>query len=281
MPKKHKKNIILLILAILAIIIAYNILLTDKAIAPEASSDSSRAVIQETATSQIELQSIQSNEISADVLMYHHVGPLPQNADNIRKGLTVSTQEFDSQIKYLLEHKYKFLTLGELAQAIEAKKVPGKVVVLTFDDGYNDNFSEAWTVMQKYNVTGTFFLIVNKLGTSEYMSKDQAAQLQSGKNEIGSHSMTHPSLEKLKGLSLEREVKNSKEELEKIISGKVVSFCYPAGKYSEDAMKAVALAGYKMAVTTHSSTGMLNSDQLLEIPRYRISSSMSFEALFR
>ncbi len=280
MSKKHKANITLIILAVVSAIIVYSIFFTDKATAPEASVNFETTKTEAVQSPQSKYQEPQT-QIEAAVLMYHHVGPLPANADNIRKGLTVSTEEFESQIKYLVEQKYKFLTLAELNEAITDKKVPEKVVTLTFDDGYEDNFSEGWPVMKKYGVNGTFFLIANKLGSSEYMSRDQAIELYKGKNEIGSHSLTHPSLEKLKGALLEKEVKSSKEELEKLISGKVVSFCYPAGKYNDDTVKAVSDAGYKMAVTTQSSTGEISSDKLFEIPRYRISSSMSFESRFR
>jgi peptidoglycan/xylan/chitin deacetylase (PgdA/CDA1 family) len=281
MSRKNKTNIILLIIVILAILIVYNIFAADKAVAPETSNNFQKAEANSEATQTAALQSPEAAEISAEVLMYHHVGPLPADADNIRKGLTVSTQEFETQVKYLAEHKYKFLTLAELSQAIDSKNVPDKVAVLTFDDGYDDNFSEVWPVMKKYNARGTFFPIVSKLDTSEYMKKDQIVELAKSGNDIGSHSLTHPSLEKLKGSALEKEVKNSKEEIEKIISGKVVSFCYPAGKYNDDTIKAVSDAGYKIAVTTHGSTGTLTRTGLLEVPRYRISSSMSFEALFR
>lgn len=280
MSRRHKTNILLLVIVILAIIVVYNIFSADTAVAPEASTNFTKAEAQATEVVAEQEQQINS-EVSADVLMYHHVGPLPSGADDIRKGLTVSTEEFDTQVKYLVDRKYKFLTLSELHQAIEKKKVPEKVAVLTFDDGYDDNYSQAFSVMKKYNVHGTFFLIVNKLGTSEYMTKDQAIELHKAGNEIGSHSMSHPSLEKLKGSALDKEIKTSKEELEKIISDKVVSFCYPAGKFNDDTIKAVGDAGYKMAVTTQSSTGVLLLDHLLEIARYRISSSMNFESRFR
>jgi len=206
---------------------------------------------------------------------------LPESADQIRIGLTVSTEEFESQIKYLTENDYQFITLGELYENIEKKKVPKKAAVLTFDDGYDDNFNEAFPILKKYNARGTFFIISSKMGESEYMNEDQIKELSKSGNEIGSHSVTHPSLERYSGDYLNRELMDSKITLSDLTGKEVISFCYPAGKYNEKTIAAVSEAGYKIAVTTRSSTGVLFTSQLLEVPRYRISSNMSFEALFR
>ena len=281
MSKRNKTNIFLLIIVILVIIVVYNIFAADKATAPETANNFQVQAEANSTVAPDKYQDISDNQIEAAVLMYHHVGSLPEKADNIRKGLTVSKEEFETQLKYLSEKNYKFLTLSELNKVIEKKEVPEKAVVLTFDDGYDDNFNDAWPIMKKYKAKGTFFIITSKIDKSEYMSKDQVKELYSAGNEIGSHSITHPSLEKLKGQALEKELKNSKEDLEILTGGKIVSFCFPAGKYNEETIKALVSNGYKMAVTTQSSTGSISLDQLLEIKRYRISPSMSFEARFR
>lgn len=213
--------------------------------------------------------------------MYHHIGSLPENADDIRKGLTVSSEEFDEQLKYLKESGYETLTLGQLLGAIEKKQVPSKIAVLTFDDGYDDNYKDALPVMKKYNMVGTFFIITGKIGASEYMNEDQLKEIVKAGNELGSHSVSHPSLDKSKGLALQNEVVKSKEKLEELSGQKVVSFCYPAGKYNEDTIKALQDAGYKIAVTTRASSGVVDISKLFEVSRYRISSSMSFESRFR
>ena len=285
MPKirGRKKSILVIMLAILVGVVIYLFFMSEKAIAPTEGNALvlPSAIATATSTSSGKYQDISDNQVEAAVMMYHHIGSLPSGADDIRKGLTVSKEEFDSQVKYLTENGYNILTLGQLDKAIENKKVPEKIAVLTFDDGYDDNFSEALPILKKYKVVGTFFIISSKVDTSEYMSRDQIKELAKAGNEIGSHSATHPSLDKSKGAQLEKEVKKSKEDLEAISETPIISFCYPAGKYNDETIKALSDAGYKIAVTTHGSTGTLATDKLLEIPRYRISANMSFSALFR
>lgn len=279
MIKKKRANFFVILAATVVAIAIFLIFMSEKAIAPVPNADFIGP--SSVAKSSAVFQQVVASQINVSVLMYHHIGPLPENADNIRKGLTVSTEEFESQVKFLKEKNFSFLTLEELNKAINDQKIPEKIAILTFDDGYDDNYSQAFPVLKKYKAKGTFFIITSKIDNNEYMTEDQIKELSSAGNEIGSHSLTHPSLDRLKGLSLEREVKNSKEELGGIIGKPIVSFCYPAGKYNEETIKAVSDAGYKMAVTTHASSGTISSNQLLEISRYRISASMSFPALFR
>jgi peptidoglycan/xylan/chitin deacetylase (PgdA/CDA1 family) len=135
--------------------------------------------------------------------------------------------------------------------------------------------------MKKYGVSGTFFIISNKVDSSEYMNQDQLKGLILAGNEIGSHSVSHPSLEKYNGQALEKELTKSKEDLEKITGSKIISFCYPAGKYNDDTVKAVKDAGYKYAVTTVSSNGIIDLDNTFTIPRYRISTGRNIEVLLK
>ncbi|OQA52439.1 MAG: Poly-beta-1,6-N-acetyl-D-glucosamine N-deacetylase precursor [candidate division WS2 bacterium ADurb.Bin280] len=220
-------------------------------------------------------------EIDAKVFMYHHIGPLPDKADDIRKGLTVSEQEFEQQIKYLSEQGYKIMSFAKLDEAILQKQLPQKVVVPTFDDGYDDNYNYALPILNKYGATGTFFIITGKIGKSEYVTQDQVKEIFSKGNEIGSHTVNHPSLDKYRGESLKNELIKSKETLEAITSSPVISFCYPAGKYNQQTIDVVKDAKYKYAVTTKSSLGVIDLENLFEIPRYRISSGRNIEAMLR
>lgn len=220
-------------------------------------------------------------KLKVAVMMYHHIGALPENADNIRKGLTVSTEEFEEEVKFLSEAGYTIVSFAELDYLTQKNKVPEKTVVLTFDDGYDDNYSYAFPVLKKYNAKGTFFIISGKIGKEGYITEDQIKEMSTGGQEIGSHSVNHPSLEKYKGQSLTSELVKSKETLEKITSGAIISFCYPAGKYTGDTIKAVQDAGYKYAVTTKSSTGEIDLDNPFEISRYRISTGRNIEVLLK
>ena len=155
----------------------------------------------------------------------------------------------------------------------------GNVSNITVDQV--DNFTYAWPVMKKYHAAGTFFIISHKVGQSEYMSEEQVQELSAQGNEIGSHSYSHISLEKLSSYYLDREIKTSKDDLEKLTGAKIVSFCYPSGKYDGKTLAAVRDAGYEFAVTTKSSAGTVDLNNLLEIPRYRVSTGRNLETMLR
>ncbi len=228
----------------------------------------------------ISKQDLTDGLAEVSILMYHHIGPLPSNSDKIRYGLTVPESDFDSQLKYIKDNNYNVITLNEFYEGIENNKLMEKIVILTFDDGYDDNFIYAKPILEKYGFKGTFFIISGKIGHSGYMSEDQVKEL-SQEHEIGSHSYSHPSIAKLSDYYLEREIMQSKQDLEKITGKKIISFCYPAGKYDDKAVAKLSESGYKVAVTTESSTGSVDINNLLLVPRYRIASSMSLEALLR
>jgi peptidoglycan/xylan/chitin deacetylase (PgdA/CDA1 family) len=225
-------------------------------------------------------QDLSDNIAEVAVLMYHHIGPLPDESDKIRYGLTVSEEEFESHLKYLKEGGFNLMTLGQVESAIDNDKLPPKTVVLTFDDGYDDNYLYAKPILEKYKFPATFFVISSKVGQVEYMNEDQIKEL-SKNHEIGSHSYSHPSIARLSDYYLERELKQSKEELQELIGRDIKSFCYPAGKYDDKAVEKLKEYGYKIAVTTEASSGSLDIGNLLLVPRYRISPARSLETLVR
>jgi len=280
----HKTKHQILFLIILAAVIGLMILLwPKKSIAPEASSIGQYFTPSVTITPQQSGQIVaaKSEIAKASVFMYHHIGPLPEKADTIRKGLTVSSEEFESQVKYLTENGYKMMSLEKFDELRSNSQIPDKLAILTFDDGYDDNFVYALPILKKYNATGTFFIISSKIGKTEYMNEDQIKALVSAGNEIGSHTVNHLELDKLKGQSLEKEIAQSKADLEKVIGRPIISFCYPAGKYNDETVAKAKEVGYKYAVTTRSSTGAIDPNSLFEIPRYRISAGRNIEVLLK
>lgn len=217
--------------------------------------------------------------VNPKILMYHHIGPLPADADDIRKGLTVSQNNFESQIKYLKDNGYQIKTLSKLFEMVAGGQDVSHVAVLTFDDGYDDNYNYAWPILKKYNVSGTFFIISKKIGETEYMSESQVRELSQAGGEIGSHSVSHPDLSKLSKSKVQAEVEKSKEDLETLTGRKVTSFCYPAGKFSTDVENAAKSAGYKIAVTTQKGAPF-STDNPFEVPRYRINPTTNLSNLF-
>lgn len=120
----------------------------------------------------------------------------------------------------------------------------------SWDDGYSYDLRVA-KLLIKYNLPGTFYIIIDRVGTEGYLDWEQIKWLDSNKFEIGSHTMSHPQdLKKLYDDELKYEIQTSKEFLETVLGHKIVSFCYPRGRYDERVIRQVVSAGYLEARTT-------------------------------
>lgn len=199
------------------------------------------------------------------ILMYHYI----RNAENeseLGKNLSVSPENFALHLKWLQDNNYETLKVTDLADP--EKKVLSKIIfekkkpiVLTFDDGYEDAYTNAMPALKKYQMTATFYIIRNYVGKPEYMNQTQIDELQKEGFEIGSHTLSHPDLTKIDIADAQRQISDSKDG--------AIAFCYPAGKYDATTVSLVKDAGYNTAVTTHFGIASQASD-LLELPRVRI-----------
>lgn len=215
--------------------------------------------------------------IGVPILMYHHVGEAPPDADRLRRNLTVSTADFDAQMSYLLQAGYTPVTGAQLFKALfYSKPLPPKPVLLTFDDGYLDNYTVAAPILKKYGFTGIFYIISGKVGSGDYMSWEQVAELARLGMDIGSHSVSHPDLTTLSPADLSGELKESAAAIRSRLGQPVYWFCYPAGKYNDGVKAAAREAGYLLAVTTDWGDAQSSADPL-GLKRYRIRSETGVE----
>jgi len=199
------------------------------------------------------------------ILMYHYIRVAPVG-DTLGQNLSVTPINFASQMKWLKENNYATLNLADLAdlnkkaisKIIYDKKKP---IIITFDDGYEDAYTSAWPILKENDFNGTFFIIRNFVGRSEYMNQNQINVLSNAGMEIGSHTLSHPSLEKLSTADQRTQIFDSKNTAK--------TFCYPSGKYNDISIVLLKEAGYLAAVTTQP--GIANQDSnLFELPRVRI-----------
>lgn len=210
------------------------------------------------------------------VLMYHSV--LETVAPGNR--LAVSARTFDRQMGFLRRFGYRVLPLEQAVEVFKDGKRPARTVVITFDDGFADNFTYAFPVLQKYRIPATVFLIYSSVGTPGYLDWDQIRQMRdSGLVTFGSHSVSHPSLPKLAPDALAREVEGSKELLEERLGRPVALFAYPMGQYDCAVQQAAVKAGYAAAVATNPGKKAGDRD-VFAIKRLRISENAGNLAVF-
>jgi len=199
------------------------------------------------------------------ILMYHYIRNAPAN-DQLGAILSVSPQNFASQMKYLHDDNYWTIKLADLADPNlqEISKVyylKKKPIVITFDDGYDDAYTQAFPILKENGFIGTFFIIKDYIGRNGRLSQSQIDTIANDEMEFGSHTLTHPDLTKISSDDAKNQIFNSE--------GDWLVFCYPSGKFNDEVVNLVREAGYKVAVTTKIGIAR-DTSNLLELPRVRI-----------
>lgn len=208
------------------------------------------------------------------ILTYHHIDEKGKTSS-----LSVSPENFDRQMEFLSGHNYDVISLGEFIQLKEKKiNFARNTVVITFDDGYEDNYISAYPILKKYNLAATIFIIANFIGREGYLNQQQIKEmLSSGLIIIGSHTLTEAFLPGRSRRELEREIGLSKAILESKFNKRVDFFCYPFGHFSPDIQEIVKKYGYKAACSTNRGRKQtwLNDD-LLALKRIKVKDSSNF-----
>ncbi|MBC7293304.1 MAG: polysaccharide deacetylase family protein, partial [Thermoleophilia bacterium] len=185
-------------------------------------------------------------------------------------GLTVRTPEFESQMRYLAENGYHAVTLADLAEAFSGgRPLPGKPVVLTFDDGGLDNYSVAFPILKKYGLTATFFVITGRVGASGQMDWDDLRTMATQGMSIESHTISHPDLRVASDERLRLELEKSRADIAAHIGTVPYAVAYPAGAFDQRVIEATRAAGYLVAVATDKGTAK-GPDALYELKRRRV-----------
>lgn len=196
------------------------------------------------------------------ILMYHMVRePIPGARFN---KMRVPPSTFEAQLAYLQENHWQFATMKDWAEG----SLNDRSVILTFDDGFADNYEQALPLLEKYNACATLYLVVyrhendwavrkkcyhnnRELVKESKLSDDQVREmLSSGRIELGSHTLTHPDLRRLSPEEKQEELHQSKTLLEETFGQAITSIAYPFGLFDERDQDLAQSLGYRTAVTT-------------------------------
>lgn len=225
---------------------------------------------------------IKKKKYEMPVIMYHRV--IKDESEKGVHGTYVTVKQFEEQMKYLKEKGYETITFKDLLnnrykQRFDKDK---KWIMLTFDDGYKDNYENAFPILKKYQFKGIIYLLdgieynkwdVDNPGNPEkrftLMNQEEILEMQNYGIEFGGHTSTHPRLAELSTEQVKSEIINSKSNIEKIIGKELLSFAYPYGSLNEKVKRISQEAGYKFAVATDSGS-IVFSDDLYEIRRIGI-----------
>lgn len=215
------------------------------------------------------------------VLMYHSIG--------LNKAhFTVMPEAFRAQMAFLKERGFEVVSLAECLRRAKAGET-GKLVALTFDDGYRDFLTDAWPVLRTYGFPASVFLIAGRMDADyeasggekiPLLSWEEAASLQREGAAFGSHTMTHPKLTKLPPEEARKELETSRDVLRQRLGLEASFLCYPHGRNSE-AIRAMAReAGYLGGLSVTPGHPGPDTDPF-DVPRAYVHSEMGsreFEA---
>lgn len=201
---------------------------------------------------------LQSGASLARVLMYHSISQSEDGYDS----LCTSPERFEAQMLYLKRRNLRAVSMRELYSALNSGDT-GRLIGLTFDDGYEDFLHAAVPVLERLGFSATVFVVAGMLGkenTWEHrggprarlriLGADGVREVSERGMEIGSHTMTHPRLSGLDPEMLVREVSESRQMLSEVVNAPVEGFCYPYGDLDGPAVRAARSAGYVYGVAT-------------------------------
>jgi len=174
------------------------------------------------------------------ILLYHHIEVSPINSPYY-----VAPDKFEEQLRLLRDWGYTTISTQLLVKAInEGAPLPPKPIILSFDDGDNSVYENAFPLMQKYGFTGAFYLVANYLNTDGFVTTAQVQEMAAAGWEIGSHSVSHLDLTKLDSATQRKEIVESRKRLEAELGVPVLTIAYPFGFASSGVIDYAIFAGY-------------------------------------
>jgi peptidoglycan/xylan/chitin deacetylase (PgdA/CDA1 family) len=184
-----------------------------------------------------------TGKVIAPILLYHHIADIdPPNR------YYISPKVFQEQMEALKSWGYTALPISTIVETImKGGELPERPVVITFDDGNEDVYTNAFPIMQKLGFVGTFFIVGKTVGADKIVTVDQLDEMIAAGWEVGSHSMSHQDLTKMHD-NVQYEIGMSKANLEKELNTKVHVFAYPYGIMDSFLVTKVQNYGYLAAV---------------------------------
>jgi len=205
-----------------------------------------------------------SNQYVVPIMMYHNVNTIDEFKPN-----TVSPENFERHMAYLKNHGFHVLSFGKLVQlTTSGNPLPKKSVVITFDDGYEDNYTHAFKILKKYGFPAIIFVASDLVNQKGHLTWEQMREMVQNDITIGSHTRFHSYLPDLPPKKQQDEIGGSKLILEQQLGVPVDYFSYPIGGFSESIKQLVKEAGFRGAAATNRGSDRFNKD-VFELNRIR------------
>ncbi len=206
------------------------------------------------------------------ILEYHTVTDTP-DVDSVR--YNVAPDDFAAQLDYLAENGYTSITMLDFIEAKNGRgELPPKPIMLTFDDGYEDNYTTMLPILEAHDMKAVVYVIANQIGQKGYLTFEQLREMRERGIEIESHTANHRPLDKLSDDDLKIELQDAKTYLEWSGVGTIYSLSYPNGVYNDEIIRRLARENYYTAVTGEAGLNNFKTNQFklhrVNIPQPRL-----------
>lgn len=203
------------------------------------------------------------------ILLYHQVTPRPH--PRFHK-YSVTPRAFAAQMRWLAAAGYRTVSLEDLRERRDA--LPGRPVVVTFDDGFQECVEHAVPILERHGFTAAFFLVAGLAGgRSRWLAAERgielplidwtaARRLEERGFRCGSHTLTHPRLAELPAAACRRELAESRRVMEDHLGQPVREMAYPFGSFNPAVRDMAAGAGYGIACSSRPGPSPADDDPL-------------------
>jgi peptidoglycan/xylan/chitin deacetylase (PgdA/CDA1 family) len=208
------------------------------------------------------------------ILMYHHIREIKDLNEPLAIGLSVTPENFEKQIMSIQKEDFKsVLYKNLLAYMMQKDSLPLKPIMLNFDDGYSDAYTNAFPILEKYHIKASFAIITDSVGNEGYMTWDQIRDLKAHGHEIVSHTVSHPDLEISDMRRISYELHYSKLRLDLKLGQDTNILVYPSGKYDSRVVEIAKQEGYLLARSTSYGKN-INVDNIYHLSVIRMLNDM-------
>jgi peptidoglycan/xylan/chitin deacetylase (PgdA/CDA1 family) len=219
--------------------------------------------------------------VAVPILMYHRVNVVTPSTPAVSRGLTVHPVDFARQMTWLKRQGYRTITQRELFGALMCGRPLGpRPIMITFDDGYRDNFFKASPVLARLGMRATAYVVSGRISGRDpsFLTWPLLHALEKRGIEIGSHTVAHHDMTCLSDAQMLEDLTSSRRALERKLGHRVPWLAYPFGAYNERVERLTRQAGYLLAVTTQAGT-VQSARQPFALPRLRILDSTGVRGL--
>lgn len=203
--------------------------------------------------------------VRVPILVYHSVRPHPKKESAYQEMYDIAPELLRQQLEYLKTEGYTTISFDALADYFDTgAPLPKNPVILTFDDGWKNQYEYAFPLLKEFGVAATFFIFTNAVNRGNHLTWNELREMRDAGISIEAHTKTHPYLVKISNPEeLVREISGSKKILEEELGGEATSFAYPFGQHNDTVVAEVKNSGFRIGRSLRGGTVQSESERYI------------------